>query len=937
MTARHRTDRIPRNEGFTHMHIRRALMGTAAIGTMLSSTAFAQIAGDVDDDPRFEDEIIVTATKREQTLQEVPVAVTVTPADTIEKAQILDINDLQSVVPSLRVSQNQNSQQTTFSIRGFGNGGNNIGIEPSVGVFIDGVYRSRAAAQIGDLPALERVEVLRGPQSTLFGKNSSAGVISIVTREPEFDSNGYIEAGVSNYSGFNGRAYMTGAISENVAASLGGGFNFRDGYADSVFDNLESVNDRDRWNIRGQLLFEPTDDVSFRLIGDYNKINENCCHVTNFINGPTAGLIQGLGGLIADPQDPFAYLDYSDTPKSNDIDDYGLSFQADAALSDSIDLVSITSVRQNESFYDSEVDYTSARLVDSVAQDSEITTFTQELRLQGTEDRFAWLLGGYYFYEDIEVTGSLDFGADFRPYAGALAALGGGPVANPFAAGEATLSGIEAALGLPTGTFFQAGNATGERFTQSNDSFSVFANVDFDVTDRFTLTLGGSYIDDAKDVTFQQVANNDVFSQLNFAGADGARIITGQGFQGALPGAFLDTFGIAFTPANVAAVTSTPQGAAGFQQLQAGVLAAVQAQVAQLNLLDPAQNPLLGLTALQFLPPIPAFPNAVESGRSRDDKFTYTVRGAFDVTDDINVYAAYSTGFKATSFNLSRDTRPTVADFPALDQAGILPDITAVALTRAQLAAGAPFGPYTGTRFAGPEDSSVIEVGVKGRIDTSFFTGGNFALTLFQQDIDDFQANVFQGAGFALLNAGEQRTRGVEFEAGVTPLEGLTLGGSLTYLDAEYKEFIGAPGLNGPFDASGQEVDGVSPWNFVVAAQYDREFGDNMEGFIRTDFSFESETDAALNTPGAEGENSVFGMVPVDGTNGLIPLTRETKQWNAAAGFGFDNGISIEAWVRNILDDEDIQVTFPGVVQAGTFNGYPNAPRTYGANLRYEF
>ena len=911
------------------MHIRRALMGTAAIGTMLSSSAFAQIAGDVDDDTRFEDEIIVTATKREQTLQEVPVAVTVTPADTIEKAQILDINDLQSVVPSLRVSQNQNSQQTTFSIRGFGNGGNNIGIEPSVGVFIDGVYRSRAAAQIGDLPALERVEVLRGPQSTLFGKNSSAGVISIVTREPEFESNGYIEAGIANYNGYNGRAYITGPISENVAASIGGGFTLRDGYADSVFDNLESVNDRDRWNIRGQVLFEPTDDVSFRLIGDYSQIDENCCHVTNFINGQTSGLIEALGGLIADPEDPFAYLDYSDTAKPNEIDDYGVSFQVDAALTDSIDLVSITSGRQNESFYDSEVDYTSARLVDSVAQDSEITTFTQELRLQGTEDRFAWLLGGYYFYEDIEVGGALDFGADFRSYAGALAALGGGPVANPFAAGEATLSGIEASLGLPTGTFFQEGNATTEAFTQSNDSFSVFANVDFDVTDRFTLTLGGSYIDDAKDVTFRQIANNDVFSQLNFAGADGVQSLTVQG----IAAQFETVFGLPFTPTNIATVTSTPQGAAGFQQIQAGVAA----NVAGRNLLDPAQNPLLGLTALQFLPPIPGFPNAVESGRSRDDEFTYTVRGAFDVTDDINVYAAYSTGFKATSFNLSRDTRPTVENFAALDQAGLLPDITAVALTRAALAAGQPFGPYTGTRSAGPEESSVIEVGVKGRFDVGPFTGGNFALTVFQQDIDDFQANVFQGAGFALLNAGEQRTRGVEFEAGVSPLEGLTLGGSLTYLDAEYEEFLGAPGLNGPFDASGQEVDGVSPWNFVVAAQYDREIGNNMEGFIRTDFSFESETDSALNTPGAEGENSVFNGNPVDGTNGVIPLTRETKQWNAAAGFGFDNGISIEAWVRNILDDEDIQVTFPGVVQAGTFNGYPNAPRTYGANLRYEF
>ena len=902
------------------MHIRRVLLGTAAIGTMFSSTAFAQTGA-----PEVEDEIIVTATKRAQTLQEVPVAVTVTPADVIEKAQILDINDLQSVVPSLRVSQNQNSQQTTFSIRGFGNGGNNIGIEPSVGVFIDGVYRSRAAAQIGDLPALERVEVLRGPQSTLFGKNSSAGVISIVTREPEFESNGYIEGGIGNYNGRYGKAYLTGPISENVAFSLGGGITQRDGYAESVIDGIPDSNDRDRWNARGQLLFTPTDDVSFRVIGDFSKIDEICCHVTNFINGPTAGIIGALGGQTANPADPFAYLDYADKPKQNEIEDYGVSFQANAALSDDVELVSITSYRRNDAFFDSEVDYTSASLVDSALQTSEIDTFTQELRLQGDTDNFAWLLGGYYFFEDIEGAQEIDYGSQLRPYLGALVAAGQNPAdPNPFATGEAQLSGIEAALGLPNGRFFQQGLAAREEFTQSNDSFSVFANVDIDVIDRFTLTLGGSYIDDAKDVTFRQVENNAIFSQLDFAGADAARVLVGQGFQMQLPPVFLSTFGVEFTPANVAAVTSTPQGAAGFQQLQAAVLAGVQANVAGRNLLDPAQNPLLGFSAVQFTPLVVGFPNTAFNGKSRDDEFTYTVRGAFDVTDDINVYAAYSTGFKATSFNLSRDSRPTAAEFLALDAAGNLPNQTAVTLTRAQLAAGQGFGPYTGTRFAGPEESEVIEAGVKGR-----FQGlGNFALTVFQQDIDDFQATVFQGTGFVLTNAGQQRTRGVEGEVTLFPVDNLTVGGSFTYLDAEYLDFQGAPGLGGPFDASGQVVDGVSPWSFVVGGQYDADFGDSMNGFVRTDFSFESETDVALNAPGEEGQNAVPG---------LLPLTRETKQWNAAAGVGFDNGISIEAWVRNILDDEDIQQVFPGVVQAGTFNGYPNQPRTYGANLRYEF
>ena len=139
------------------------LLAGAAVSAIAVTSAHAQA-----------DEIVVTATKRPQTLQEVPIAVSVVGAEAVEKANVQDLFDLQTLVPSLRISQLQAASQTNFIIRGFGNGANNPGIESSVGVFIDGVYRSRSAAAILDLPVLERVEVLRGPQSTLFGKNVSA-------------------------------------------------------------------------------------------------------------------------------------------------------------------------------------------------------------------------------------------------------------------------------------------------------------------------------------------------------------------------------------------------------------------------------------------------------------------------------------------------------------------------------------------------------------------------------------------------------------------------------------------------------------------------------------------------------------------------------------------------------------------------------------------
>ena len=156
--------------------LKAAMLSSISIASLsIGSAAFAQDNTPQASEEADEDVIIVTATKREQTLQEVPVAVSVTSAAAIERAQVRDLKDLQTLVPSLRVSQLQSSANTNFIIRGFGNGANNPGIEGSVGVFIDGVYRSRSAAAISDLPNLQRVEVLRGPQSTLFGKNASWG------------------------------------------------------------------------------------------------------------------------------------------------------------------------------------------------------------------------------------------------------------------------------------------------------------------------------------------------------------------------------------------------------------------------------------------------------------------------------------------------------------------------------------------------------------------------------------------------------------------------------------------------------------------------------------------------------------------------------------------------------------------------------------------
>ncbi|MDP4604867.1 MAG: TonB-dependent receptor, partial [Erythrobacter sp.] len=481
--------------------------------------------------------IVVTATKREQTLQETPVAVSVVSAEEIEAAEIQDLLDLQTLVPSLAVRQGQTSGNTTFFIRGFGNGQNAIGLEPSVGVFIDGVYRSRSAAAISDLPNLERVEVLRGPQSTLFGKNASAGVISVTTRKPQFEFGGRVEASIGNYDHRRFDAFVTGPLTENLAASLSGNYNRRDGFFDDLGTGAD-YNQRDRWGVRGDILWEPTLDVSFRLIADYDKIDEVCCGITNLIEGPTGASIRAIGGQFVS-EDPFSYDVYYDVAPANEIENAGVSFQGDADLGFAA-LTSITAYRSNKSSSDFDADITNLSLFSTVAQQSDIETFTQEIRLQsvGTGNFIDWTVGGFYFDEKLAVNNQILNGADYRRY---LDSIG-----NP-----QVLANLENFITKSTGTrpptLGGAGQGVTDSGNQDNTAWSVFASVDLNLTDRLTATFGISYTEDEKQVSFDAVSTEALSSlnldQLGYA-ATLSQLLAGRGINPTNPaqvGAFIQT------------------------------------------------------------------------------------------------------------------------------------------------------------------------------------------------------------------------------------------------------------------------------------------------------------------------------------------------------------------------------------------------------------
>jgi len=831
---------------------RQLLCGGAIISLAVPGAAFAQNTDQGADDTADDNVIIVTASKRETTLQETPIAVSVTSAEQIEDSQVRDLLDLQTLVPSLRVNQLQSSANTNFIIRGFGNGANNAGIEPSVGVFIDGVYRSRSAAAIGDLPNVQRVEVLRGPQSTLFGKNASAGIISVVTQKPQFEFGGSAEISYGNFDAIVAKADITGPISDTVAFALAGNLNKRDGYVRDLGYNGDS-NERDRWGVRGQLLFEPSNDLSFRLIGDYDKIDENCCAVVNLVDGPTGGAVRALGGNLVS-NDPFARTAFTNFPSVNEIENFGVSLQTDFSTG-AFNITNILSYRGVRSFTNADSDFTSADLIGNNFTDAGLDTYTAELRVASDFDGpFNFLVGGYYFKEDIQTMGSLTYGADFKGYADLLS--GGG-----YSGSEATLRGLIPTI--PAGTFGGQGQGRFTNFDYKNNSFSLFGQVDFEITDDLTFTAGGNWTRDRKRVT-QNNVSTDVFSGIDLIQA---------GFN----------LGV---------------GVLGQTPAQAGVFA------------SSAANPFVALSPFQFIPPYLNFPNAVEDGRTKDSDFSYTLRLSYNFSDNISGYASYATGFKASSFNLGTDSRPFATDFIP----GSPFQVPAPAASPIRDAGLAVTNLTTGTRFAGPEEAIVYELGVKGQFD-----GFAFNLAIFDQTLNGFQGNVFTGTGFVLGNAEKQSVRGFEFDTSISPVPNLTFTLAITHLDALFDSFVGGSALTPgfsvvPTDLSGLTPAGIPDWSASIGGTYAQPIGDHELTF-HADFLLESGVQIAQGNP----------------------RRRAVEALNGSINFEMANGLSIGLWGRNLTNATYTTTIFPSVAQAGSLSGYRNQPRTYGGVVKFKF
>ncbi|MEM7666313.1 MAG: TonB-dependent receptor [Pseudomonadota bacterium] len=835
---------------------RTLLAGISFVAMSAMSTAvFAQDAESSDESSAATDnQIIVTASKRQATLQDTPIAVSVTTAEQIEDAQVRDLIDIQTLVPSLRVTQSSLSFNTNFIIRGFGNGATNPGIEPSVGVFIDGVYRSRAGAQISDLPDLERVEVLSGPQSTLFGKNASAGIISIVTREPQFEFGGMAELSYGNFDAVVARANVTGPISETVAFSLGGNYNSRDGFVEDIIID-EDINDRNRYGVRGQLLFQPSPDLKFRLIADYDEIDEVCCAATNVVDGPTGALVRAIGGEFI-PNDGLSLLSTVNFAPTNEIENYGVSLQTDWVLDD-IDVTGIGAYRRSDAFVNQDSDFTSLNSIGTNINTVDIQTYTGELRAASNFDGpLNFLVGGFLFHETIDQGAEFGNGEGFLLFANA--ATGGA-----YSALEPTLRAL--VPGIPEGQFGGVGQGRLLDFDYENTSFSIFGQLDLEIVDGLVLTLGANYTDDEKEAVSNNVST-DIFSGIDLVQA---------GFNAAL-------------------------------------LQGATPDLARVLASDVATNPFLALQRLQFNPPYLNFPNAVEDGETSDTDLAYTIRLAYQASDNLSLYFTNATGFKASSFNLTNDSLPFASDFipgspfsfpppppsPIRDAGLAVPNLE------------------TGSRFAGPEESEVFEIGIKGS-----WEGFAFNLALFDQEVEGFQTTVFTGTGFILGNAEQQSVRGFELDTSISPIPELTFTAALTYLDSVFDTFTGGSALSPAFtvvpaDLSGERPAGVPEFSVVVGGTYVLDIGGDNSLRFHADYLLES--NVAI-------------------VNGLDDFKRDVENLNATISLGLSNGLEFAIWGRNLTDDAYLNIVSPAVGQAGSLVGFRNQPRTYGGLVRFRF
>ena len=465
------------------------------------------------------EEVIVTATKRAESLQDVPVTVNTLSEMTIQEAGITDLSDVAALVPALTVSTNLSPFASALRIRGFGTSQNDPSLEASVAFILDGVYMGSSGLGMSDLTDVERIEVLQGPQGTLYGKNSNAGVISVITKNPNLEeSEGYIEASLGDYSMQRYVGSVTGPITESLAYSVSGSWHDTDGWMES--DTGKDLNGAKDWNARGKVLWLPTDALSIRLTATHVDRDTSCCAADAT---QTAAVTDQLivQGLPVPKNDAFDYKNNVNVNSKFDLESDGVNIKLDYDL-DSAVLTSLSAWNDYDYNVSVDADRSELALIALVDDKYSGEQYSQELRLtSGLEGPLQYMLGGFYAYEK---------------------RTRGGPNSAPVEIGEDIIQvgGAATGLGPGFGLVVQPGDTVLFNNKWETETFALFGQSTYNITEQWTATLGLRYTTENKDADLltQPVSTAALFAagsalvQLAFAPVDGSFNRESDGFTG---------------------------------------------------------------------------------------------------------------------------------------------------------------------------------------------------------------------------------------------------------------------------------------------------------------------------------------------------------------------------------------------------------------------
>lgn len=830
-----------------------------------------------DDEPTTLATMTVTAQKREEAMQDVPISVTALPEQLLKDTGVRDIKDLQVLVPGLTVTSTQSEALTTARIRGIGTVGDNAGLESSVGVVIDGVYRARNGVGFGDLGELERVEVLKGPQGTVFGKNTSAGVINIITRRPSYTQSAEGEITVGNYGAIGVSGSYNDALSENAAFRIYATKRKRDGFLDVETSRgprtLDEDGDQNFHSIRAQLLLEPTDNLDINFIGDFTSREENCCSAVQTVVGSTAAIINGVGGPGSIPTvaDPFARIAHSNRSTEQDMKDKGISAEVnwESPWFGGATLTSITALRDWQSINALDFDYTGADLLYRNANEDEsltrFETFSQEFRLTGATDSVDWMVGAFYADEDLTRHDSYSIGTGYEAFLSTALlarinpALAASPTAPLF---------LSQTTGRAFGTTFAPGLGALDRYDQNAKSLALFTNNTWHATDALDLTLGLRYTREKKTL-------DSVYSNPNGAPACASYF----GPTGAPSAAAIGRIATALTTRGI------PFAALPAAQQQALI------------------SNIIGFSCLPWA-------NALHNGRStqqeREEKeWSGTLKAAYRWNENVMTYVSAARGYKGGGFNLDR-----------------------VQTSNGLSSGGQGIIPVDDTSFDG-EFVDSYELGAK-----TTWLDGNLLLnaTLFHQTYEDFQLNSFLGTSFVVRSIPKVTSRGVDTEILWQPSKGLMLQGGLMYADTFYGDERPTPDFVGPdgalYKLPGNKTSFAPEWSGTASATYEWDFGASLVGRFNIGAKYTSEFNTGSDLD-VEKMQDAYTVV-----NARFGIGAKSKRWMLEFW-----GLNIfdEEYVQ-VGFDGPLQTASPTPNDPrNTYNAFLGAPRTYGVTFRIQY